>query len=345
MQSPRTKLTRILSLDGGGIRGIMSGQVVVTLEEILQNMTGNAQARIADFFDLIAGTSTGGILTCLYLSPRQEDPSQARFSAQEAVNLYLDHGHRIFGQSWRRRLITASGLLDERYSTRAMEETIEEYFGDLRLSQLLKPCLIPTYDIESRRPHFFTQHNARLGRERDYLIQHVIRAATAAPSYFEVAATHSLANHFYPLIDGGVFANNPALCAYAEARRWQFDRHRQFPTAKDMAILSLGTGRTHRSYPHEEAKDWGLISWIQPLIDIMMDGVSETVDYQIKRIYETTDVPHQYLRISPDLDRASPDLDDTRPENLRALKEAGVRSAQGHYQRLSEFAQLLIANQ
>ncbi len=95
-----TKLTRILSIDGGGIRGILPGQILVSLEKILKTLDNNPDAHIADYFDLIAGTSTGGILSCMYLSPDKDRPDRPRFSAQKAVELYLDRGDEIFDISF-----------------------------------------------------------------------------------------------------------------------------------------------------------------------------------------------------------------------------------------------------
>lgn len=339
-----SKLTRILSIDGGGIRGIIPGQILVTLEGKLKELDQNPQARIGDYFDLIAGTSTGGILACLYLTPQHHDTEAPRYSAQEVVDFYLKRGGEVFYAPWRRRVMTAGGLTDEKYAAQPMERVLYEYLGDLRLSQLIKPCLIPAYDIHARRAHFFTQFNARQGIARDYLVSEVIRATTAAPSYFEVAQARSFTDDLYPLIDGGVFANNPSMCAYAEARTMTFDEYRSNPTAADMVVLSLGTGRSLRSYPYDEAKDWGLVSWIRPLIDIMMAGVSDTVDYQMMRMYQAVERPEQYLRISPDLGDASPDLDDVSPSNLQALRAAGLANASRMDKRLTAMARLLIAN-
>ena len=92
MAESKQKLTRILSIDGGGIRGIIPGQILVILEEKLKAKTGNAEARIADYFDLIAGTSTGGILTCAYLTPDKESPLRPKFDAPQVVDLYLNNG-------------------------------------------------------------------------------------------------------------------------------------------------------------------------------------------------------------------------------------------------------------
>lgn len=329
-------LFRILSIDGGGIRGIIPGQILVALERELQRRDG-AEARLADYFDLVAGTSTGGILACILLCP--DAAGRPRFTAREAVDLYLEHGDEIFDVPFFHRLRTVGGTADEKYPAAALEQTLESYFGDLQLKQLLKPCLIPAYDIRKRRAVFFTQHDA--GRaSRNYLVRNVARATSAAPTYFEVACIESMARVPRPLIDGGVFANNPALCAYAEARK-RFKK-----TASRMAILSLGTGDVRKPYEYEEAKDWGPIGWAKPLIDIMMSAVSETVHYQLRQIYETVERPEQYLRIDVDLSRlpdgVSPEMDDASAQNTRVLEGLGIEAADEHRSALRRFADFLV---
>ena len=333
-------LIRILSIDGGGIRGIIPGQVLVSLEQKLQVYTGNQNARIADCFDLIAGTSTGGILSCIYLCPDLDGaPERPRFSAEEAVALYLQKGSDIFDVSAWQRMKTLSGMRDEKYEAKELEKALNSYLGDLRLSQLLKPCLITSYDIENRRTKFFTQHDARAKEMHDFLVRDVARATSAAPTYFETEMVESMTGVPYPLIDGGVFENNPTLCAYAEARK----KFQSKPTARDMAILSIGTGYVKKSYSYKEAKDWGALGWIKPLIDIMMSGVSETVDYQLAQIYDAVGHPEQYLRINGELSYAEPDMDDASKENLIALKQDGTRIAEEFDGQLDDFLKLVVS--
>ena len=334
-----SKLTRILSIDGGGIRGIIPGQVIVVLEEKLKKRTHDSNARIADFFDLVAGTSTGGILTCIYLCPDLgRDPTRPRFSAKQAVGLYMERGDKIFNVSLWQRIRSAGGARDEIYDAAELEKTLDDYLGELKLSQLLKPCLITAYDIKGRRAKFFTQHDARDKKMHDYLVKDVARATSAAPVFFEAARIKSLSKVPYPLIDGGVFANNPALCAYAEVRHQFSDK----PTAKDMTILSIGTGDMDKPYDYKSVKNWGALKWIRPMIDIMMSGVSETVDYQLSQIFDTIDCPEQYLRVNARLNKANPDMDDASSENLIALQEDGTGIAEKFDEELDSFIQFLL---
>ncbi|MEG5065536.1 patatin-like phospholipase family protein [Microcoleus sp. B3-A4] len=339
--------TRILSIDGGGIRGIIPAQVLVSVESKLQQKSGKPDARIADYFDLIAGTSAGGILTCIYLCPDAENPTRPRWSAEDAVNFSIESGRDVFKSSLWQKLRSIDGLIDEKYPGERLEQFFLENFRDCQLSELLKPCLISSYDIERRKAHFFDQIDAKQDPAEDYLIRDIARATSAAPTYFELPKIRSLTNEPYALIDGGVFANNPALCAYAEVRnkfRIPDDRPDKGPTAKDMVILSLGTGEAEKKFYYEEAKNWGQVEWVEPLINIMMTGVAETVNYQLIQIYDAIERPNQYLRINPDLSHEDPlPIDDASEEKISALLRIGKDQAEKNNEQLDNFIDLLLA--
>ncbi|MEG3907225.1 patatin-like phospholipase family protein [Microcoleus sp. w1-18aA5] len=341
------KYTRILSIDGGGIRGIIPAQILVSVESKLQQKSGNPDARIADYFDLIAGTSAGGILTCIYLCPDGENPSRPRWAAQDAVNFSIKSGRDVFQTSFWQKVRSLDGLIDEKYASDRLEKLFLENFRDCKLSQLLKPCLISSYDIERRKAHFFDQIDAQQYPAEDYFIRDIARATSAAPSYFEVPKIYSLTNERYALIDGGVFANNPALCAYAEVRN-KFsipdDSLDKSPTAKDMVILSLGTGEAQKKFPYEEVKNWGQVEWVEPLINIMMTGVAETVNYQLIQIYDAVERPNQYLRITPDLSHEQPlQIDDASEEKISDLLRIGKEQTEKNNEQLDKFIELLLA--
>ncbi|HEY6160189.1 MAG TPA: patatin-like phospholipase family protein [Bacteroidia bacterium] len=343
---------RILSIDGGGIRGILPGQVLVSLEKKLQERTNDPNTRLADHFDLIAGTSTGGILTCIYLSPDGE--GRPRFTAQQAVDLYLQHGSDIFKADIRQKIVSLGGLSDEKYSAKAIETSLKEYFGETRLRELLRPCIITSYNITGRYAHFFRSHKAKADLSHDFYLRDVARATSAAPTYFEPALVRSLTDVSYPLVDGGVFANNPALCAYAEARQFFATQNPDNQssngkaTIKEMFMVSIGTGLKNGmelpQYDYNQAKDWGLVGWARPILDIMMSGVSETVDYQLQQMFDAVGRSDHYFRIIPRILRASTDMDDASPKNLQFLKEDGIESAQENDDTLERIANFLVGN-
>lgn len=324
------KKVTILSIDGGGIRGIMPGVILEYIESELRRIEGG-EVRIADYFDLVAGTSTGGILAGLYLLADENNPTRPKYNASEAVNLYFLNGPKIFDINIWRRLDSLVGLSDEKYDASNFEKSLQQYFGDSLLSDLLKPSLITAYDIEKRKAIFFTSKRAKETPIKNFKMRDVVRATSSAPTYFEPPLIYSQEGTSYALIDGGVFANNPALCAYAEARKINFNHVGKtiHPCCEDMLIISMGSGARSmarkRPYLYKKYKDAGKLKWIPAIIDIMMSGNSETVDYQLMQIFDTLapEDKADYHRLDPDIGLASPKMDDAKPANMEALRQAG----------------------
>ncbi len=342
------KLTRILCIDGGGIRGIVPAQILVALEKKLRIATNDPQTRIGSYFDMIAGTSTGGILTCFYLMPDKLNPSKPLYKAEDAVDFYMQQGGDIFSIPFTHKIRTMGGLTDEKFPVQNLEKALLNAFGKTKLHELIKPCLVTAFDVFEGKAHFFRQHEALLNEGDDYFLTDVTRATSAAPTYFESPLVQSMSGVTRPLIDGGVFANNPAMCAYAEARKMKFSPKKQNPTAKDMLLVSIGNiGTLKMGFPHNKVKNWGIIEWIKPLIDIMMSGVSQTVHYQLLQLFKAEDVIKQYVRIDPELYTAKADMDDASPRNLAALKEAGTRASELDeiQDKLDRVVKLLISEQ
>lgn len=339
----KNKFVRILSIDGGGIRGIIPGMILTSLEKKLQERTQSNKTRLSDYFDLIAGTSTGGILSCAYLtidkhSTQAVHPPLA-YSAPYVADLYLKYGDIIFKHHFLRW-----GILKEKYDADGLEKILNIFFEDSMLTDLLKPCLITSYDIEGRKGHFFRQHKAKTDQFYNFKVKDVARATSAAPTYFPTETARSEMDVGFSLIDGGVFVNNPALCAYSEARQEFKREHEEYHvTAKDIVILSLGTGSTRKPIENDKAEHWGAIQWIKPLIEVMMSGVADTVDYQLEQIYDSIHANNQYLRINQELpEYIDGSMDNTDPENIQRLKEFGIKLAQKNDEEMDELVNLLF---
>jgi patatin-like phospholipase/acyl hydrolase len=296
---------KILALDGGGIRGVIPALLLTALESRLKRP-------IAQAFDLIAGTSTGGILA-LGLTKPGADGNPA-FSAAQLVDLYAEHGRKIFPRSIWHRTRAFGSAFEEKYQAAPLDEVLEHYFADTRLAAAVTDVLVPAYEIELRTPWFFRSHAARENPQKyDFPMKEVARATSAAPTYFEPLRLETQgAPDYWALVDGGVFANNPAMCAVAEA----------FSTygAEELVVVSLGTGAQTRRIPYDEAAKWGLIGWTRPILSVVFDGVSDTVDYQVKQICRSTEEVQRYFRFQPQLDIGNDDLDDASATNIHALK-------------------------
>ncbi len=336
---------RILSIDGGGIRAIIPCQILAILEEKLKEKSGRPETRLNDYFDLIAGSGSGGIMACAYLSPLKPQNRTARFSASQITDLFLKYGKNIFEETFDHKLLSMGGLMDEKYSSYGIEKLLKEYFEDLQLSHLLKPCLIPAYDISRRTAHFFTQHTADKSAE-DFYVRDIARATSASPTYFECKKVQSLSGVSYPMIDGGIFANNPAVCAYAEARKLYTPESSATNgfMATNTLMLSLGTGKSKMHYEFDDAKNWGLTSWARPLIDMTASASSEIVDYQMKELFAAAGVPQHYLRIDPKLTiDVQPEMDNASVDNTQALKELGLYAAEQMEDSLDALVALLVS--
>src|SRR3954447_23630200 len=307
----------VLAVDGGGIRGIIPARLLQAIEEELHRP-------VAELFDLAAGTSTGGIIALGLATPGPG--GRPELSAEDLLGLYTEHGHEIFDASLWRRIGTLGGLRDARYSEGPLERLLQERFGTAMLSQALLEVVVPAYDLSLPGPFFFKRRYAR-DEQHTWDVEHwrAARATSAAPTYFEPAELPPFENEgAHALIDGGVFANNPAACAYAEA----------LPAFTGEAggdveihVVSVGTGEppprpgtAGGPVPYDRARGWGLAHWAGPMLHVVFDGVSKTVDYQMRRLCaDAEDTAPRYHRVQSDLPTASPALDDGSPRNIGRL--------------------------
>jgi uncharacterized protein len=283
-------VVRVLAIDGGGIRGLIPALVLAELER-------RAGRRVFELFDLIAGTSTGGILACALCAP---DP----LPAEEVAAIYEDEGPAIFDRSVWQRIRSAEGLLDEKYDAAELDRVLERFLSGKRLAETRPDLIVPTYDMTQPGPYFFKSRKARERQTEDFPLTVVARATSAAPTYFEPLPVRERA-----LVDGGVFAVNPAMTAFAEVLR--------FEPGAEVVLLSLGTGQRTRKRRFADVDDWGLVEWARPVLDVVFDGISDAVDYQLRHVLGE----ERYWRLQVELTRASDDLDDASPENLRRLRE------------------------
>jgi len=291
---------KVLSIDGGGIRGLIPALVLAEIER----RTGR---RTAEMVDLVAGTSTGGILACA-LTRRGPD-GRPLFTASELAGIYVEEGPRIFHRGLIKKLFSAGGWIDERYEDDGLERALARYLGDAYLSEALVPVFVTAYDIHDRFAFFFRSSRAVGDPTYDFPLTAVARATSAAPSYFEPEeVTDRAGARTYPLVDGGLYAVNPSMCAYADLVR--------DGTAPGLELmLSLGTGAHTRAYTFDQARWWGQLGWARPALDMVFDGVSDTIEFEAQAL-----MGDRYVRLQTMLELASDDLDDASAENLDALR-------------------------
>jgi patatin-like phospholipase/acyl hydrolase len=307
---PKRKL-RILSIDGGGIRAILPAMILAALEEKLQKQSGNPMARIVDQFDLFAGTSAGGILISLYLTPSKNDPGRPKYSAKEILDLYLRDGCKSFTV----KNPDKASARKEKYSTCMLEKKLKETVGEEnQLGNLIKPAVITAFNMKTEQPICFKSWETQKAK-----VWQVCRATSAAPGIFKPAVVAGEADN-QPLIDGSIFAGNPAMCAFALAHKTAFSTIPQssyptdFPSLQDMLITSIGTGKAPKT---EEQKP----NMIRFMMKNLMTAGTELVNQQLQQLFFP--IGENYFRFNPELPALEGNIDTIDQEYVSALKNIG----------------------
>jgi len=273
---------RVLSIDGGGIRGIIPASVLTEIEKV-------SGKPIHELFDLICGTSTGGILSLGSTLPDPNNPKVAKFSAAELLASYRLDGLIIFSRSIWWKIKTAGGWCGPKYPASGVEAVLQDRVGEAKLSDALTPIIISSYDTHASKSVFFKSESAKLKpATKDFLMTEVGRSTSAAPTYFPAENIQKIAIQ-NSNVDGGVFVNDPAMCGYAEALEITKDEKSPHH-GKDIFVVSLGTGSLTTSIPYSQSKNRGKLGWISggSIIDVMSDGVADAVDYQLELVLNRT---------------------------------------------------------
>lgn len=321
------KTLSVLSIDGGGIRGIIPA---ILLSEI-EKKTGK---RISELFDLIAGTSTGGILALGLTRPDEENPTKAKYSAMDLVSLYEKEGVNIFKRSFFHKIRAGGNLFKEKFPQTGVNSVLENYFKEIKLSESLVPVIITAYETERRISWFFKSLKAKNNQEYDFYMKDVARATSAAPTYFSPCKIDVNGQaQYYSFIDGGVYANNPAMCSYVEAKTL-------YPQAEKINLISLGTGTQSQELKYTKLVNWGLLNWARPVLNVVFDGVETTIDYQLTQIFQNTQSGY-YQRFQPRLDGVDEAMDKVSKDNIRSLKLLGERLIRERLKDIENLCELL----
>lgn len=308
MATPQTY--RILSLSGGGVRGLVTAVWLNRLEQKLG-------APIGQFFDLIAGTSAGSLTACALASGMK---------TETIVNLYRDRAQEIFPLTAARfgsRFLRffSQGFDAPRYDGKGLESVLRQVFGDRKFGDLQVPTLITSYNLATHEALVFKTMRSddptsdTYKRYNHIPIWEICKASSSAPVYFPAHVTE-IEGKSVPLVDGGVVANNPTACAIAEAIRINGlqvgDRKIGL---EQFVVASFGTGEPTRLISLQDSQTWGALAWVLPLIDVLFDGSADAVDYIARQILDET----KYFRFQTPLDKAFDSIDRADPANLNAL--------------------------
>lgn len=362
LQQGKDKLW-ILSIDGGGIRGLIPAYLLQYVEEraehaikerirhqITQDFGGSFDISLpscpvyfSHCFDIMAGTSTGGIISLGLNIPQesqsssstafQEETSHLRplpkYKASDLVQLYQEKGHIIFSKP----SSTVRNLFSKKYNAAPVESVFKEYFGEVSLSDLITTTLVTAYEMRQENLIVLDSRKAKHFKSDNFHARDAARSTSAAPTYFSAAQVKNFNQEPYLFADGGLIANNPAQIAYMRGQAL-------YPKAKRIMMLSLGTGEAFED-TLSELKDAGLLEWAPHVASVMMKGVSDLGHALLKQNAETLgqDI-FDYTRIQITLNKKRAVMDDVTSDNLDYLLQIAKREAESSHP-LKRFIKLL----
>lgn len=293
-----SKKFRILSIDGGGLRGIVPLM-------ILKQIESESGKRIHELFDMVVGTSTGGIIVCGLLG--SSDGRTPNLTVDMLMNLYTSKAGEIFpnGNIITRPVRWAWNWIGPKFSAKGLDRNLSEYFGTLRLSNLIKPGIVTSYDIKN---HEVVMFKSRLSGEEelDAALKDVCRATSAAPTYLR-SYRLDFGGKERVCVDGGVYINNPSMAAVADAIKAHGVK------AENIEVLSLGTG-THPP-KLKQSQRYGKIQWAAPISEVMMAGTSAAAAYECEYIVG------RHVRVQVKIhDEERKDMADSRPSTAEYIQ-------------------------
>ena len=305
-----SKLTRVLTIDGGGIRGVGPASWCASLEHIAGKPT-------ADMFNLLAGTSTGGLIASGLAMEDPNSPGSSLYSADDILHFYNHESSTIFTRRNFLGYLTLS-----KYKTRPAYEVFNKLYGDVKLSQVRPDCdlFIPYYNLTNNRPGFFKSHKAKnpiFERNQDFYLRDVVASTTAAPTYFKDFKLYTAYNRdhidlfrntYVSAIDGCVAVNDPTACAMTQAESL-------YPRSDAFLLVSMGTGQRV-----SEVKPRGLLSWARHISTILMSNSSDMSEHMFRKFGIYSNRAIFFSRLQFDISESHVSMDDTSPENLSYLE-------------------------
>jgi predicted acylesterase/phospholipase RssA len=271
-----TKPFKILSIDGGGIKGLYSAK-------ILEHLENRFNCRISDYFDLICGTSTGGLIA-LALS--------SKIPASEISVFYEQFGKVIFPHRSKLGGLIRQTFWRGKYSDVPLRLALTTIFGESKIGDAHNLLCIPSYTLTDARPWVFKYDHGILDRDNKAFCVDVALATCAAPTYFPLAEIDYYDRKQF--IDGGVWANNPTMVGVLEALTYFVGEGKEFDSIEVLSVSSLNNtaGKSIGLFRHRP-----FISWRNDLFETSLIGQSEFTHYMMSKFCQMNHIKIKYIRI------------------------------------------------
>lgn len=294
-------IIKILAIDGGGIRGIIPIKILMEIERRL-----GGDHSITEYFDVMSGTSAGGIIVLLLNVPRKN--GEAMYNSRAVNEIYHRFAKDVFRTSIWNRMGNLWGWSGAKYSGKSLEEFLNKVLKRYTLSETVKDVMIPSYNLLDGNNFMFRTNRAIEHKERDFYMVDIARSTSAAPTYFKPAEIHDVHKiRKYMMVDGGVSVNNPSLGALTYA----FNQHK---ADVDYFVVSIGTGKSNAPV---SIGFGGKIGWATNIVSLLMDSVNDVTNYQMLQLLPESN----YYRIQIEIDSEHASMDDATDENIEALEK------------------------
>jgi uncharacterized protein len=320
---------KILSIDGGGIKGLYSST-------ILEHFEGKFNCLLSDYFDLLCGTSTGGLIA-LAASLKIPMAKVSEFYQQEGPKIFPKQKAfwlpQVFGKK-----ITLGDIKQVfwggKFSDEPLRKALEEIFGERKIGESNNYLCIPTYTVTEARAWVFKKDHHDLDRDDKARYVDVALATSAAPTFLPLAEIPYYDHKQF--IDGGVWANNPTLTGLIEALKFFVGAGKEFDSIKILSISSLSVAGGKPPGLKRRRSFW---NWKKDLFETSMTGQSQFSEYFMNQIKEISEVHIDYFRIpTADIAREQEDhvqLDVATPNALNLIKGKGNDMAE-KYKKMPE---------
>ncbi|KAA8531711.1 hypothetical protein F0562_006572 [Nyssa sinensis] len=335
----------ILTIDGTGIRALIPSVILSFLEFQLQELDGK-EARIADYFDVIGGTSTGGLVAAMLTTPGQNN--RPLFAAKDIITFFIENCPKIF-PPLRGPLISARMIIKDlfgpRYNGKYFHNLLQSKFGETRISQTLTNLVIHTFDVKLLHPVVFSTNEGKIDISKDAMVSDICIGTRATPTYLppHYFQTHDAQGNprSFNLIDGAVATNNPALLAVTQViKKLSKENPEGFPAKPSyygkFLVISLGTGTMKRDkkYSASKAAKWGVLKWLRhngksPVVDSFTQASARMVDIHLSTLLHALGSQHNYLRIQEkELKGNATSMDISTRKNMGNLVRIGMQLLQ-----------------
>ncbi len=328
---------RILSIDGGGAKGIVPAVILEHIENKLQDLAKNPAVRLSDFLDFTAGTAAGALTSTMIITPNEK--GRPAYTMKEIIdNLFIFSKVYYRKKDWR----TLWGKTGSKYPAEEVIAAHLKVFDHWKMKDLLKPTAITGYDILNRAPVIFTNRDGS-DKHTDYYVKDIVRGSAASPAWINPVEFRDGVNKNI-IVNSNVIANNPGTVAYVEAGKTPeiVDKFKMI-SPENTFLISIGTGQTKLpSFSFDNVRNWNKSKWFDLVTSMSIQSSTILPHYKLRSLYDAFHCENNYIRLDPTIMLGSSNIMDTSNKNMRHLLQDATNFVMANKELLDDIATQLF---